>query len=401
MKTLTHSTPAYSLERNANKRFAFTLVELLVVIAIIGMLIALLLPAVQAAREAARRMQCSNNLKQITLAVHNYHGTTNALPPRLWGRGQNNDIPNCHAGGSGAQLNGMIFLLPYIEQQAIFDQFVRVTGPGSSNILLDGVDLGGTFNNFENFVAGSFITASIPALGCPSDAESRTKGATDATRNSYRMSVGDMAGTYSDSTVRETRGPFSERNFRVGMVASVPDGTSNTVAFSEKCVSAQLGNRDVRVGLMTNITGVFRAAPGSADGSTDLVSPPVCFETRAGREYASTLTHEIARNGHRFFYGMPMDATISTALSPNSPSCYSHNNSGSAYRAALITASSFHSGGVNVSMVDGSVRFITDSVSAGNTTRVVAPLRDSSRASPYGVWGALGSARGGESTSAP
>ena len=394
MKTFT-----YSLEHHANKRSAFTLVELLVVIAIIGMLIALLLPAVQAAREAARRMTCSNNIKQITLAVHNYHNTTNALPPRLWGRGQNNNVPNCNAGGSGAQFNGMIFLLPYIEQQAIFEQFVRVTG--ASNILLDGVDLGGTFNDYTGFVAGSFMTATIPAFGCPSDAESRTKGATDATRNTYRMSCGDMSGTYSDGTVRETRGPFPERNFRVGMVASASDGTSNTVAFSEKCVSAQTGNRDVRVGLMTNVTGIFSAAPGSATGDATITNPSLCFNTRAGREYASTLTNEIARTGVKFFYGTPMEATISTVLSPNSPSCYSHSNGGSTYRAALISASSFHSGGVSVSMLDGSVRFMNDSVSAGNSSTTAAPGRDSSTTSPYGVWGALGSARGGESATTP
>jgi len=374
---------------------AFTLVELLVVIAIIGMLIALLLPAVQAAREAARRMNCTNNLKQISLTVHNYHDVRTALPPRLWGRGQNNNVPN-YTNGSGAQINGMVFLLPYMEQQAIFDQFTQITGSG--NITLDGQDLGGTLNNFDNFVAGSFMTATIPSFGCPSDS-GRTKGTTDTTRSSYRMSVGDMAGTYSDSTLRETRGPFPERMFRTGMVASVPDGTSNTISFSEKCIAGQLGERNVRVGLMTNVVSIFSAAPGAADGSAEVFRPDLCFNTRAGREYDPNLTHEIARNGHKFFHGMPMDTTISTILSPNSPSCYSHNNGGSTFRASLISASSFHPGGVNASYVDGSVRFVTDSVSAGNSSGIVAPARDSSRASPYGVWGALGSARGGESAS--
>src|SRR6059036_1967376 len=89
-------------------RSAFTLVELLVVIAIIGVLVALLLPAVQAAREAARRAQCSNNLKQLSLALHNYENTHNTLPP---------------AGIDSNQMSWTVLLLPFFEQQALYDQF--------------------------------------------------------------------------------------------------------------------------------------------------------------------------------------------------------------------------------------------------------------------------------------
>src|SRR5688572_25384501 len=89
-------------------RSAFTLVELLVVIAIIGVLVALLLPAVQAAREAARRMQCSNNLKQLALALHNYEGTYKTFPP---------------AGIDSNQMSWVVMLLPFIEQQPLFGNF--------------------------------------------------------------------------------------------------------------------------------------------------------------------------------------------------------------------------------------------------------------------------------------
>ena len=105
---------------NNSPRTAFTLVELLVVIAIIGILIALLLPAVQAAREAARRAQCSNNLKQITLAMHNYHAATKVLPP-------GSIISN--------NLAWNVMILPYIEQQPLYDLFDFREGPfnGGSN----------------------------------------------------------------------------------------------------------------------------------------------------------------------------------------------------------------------------------------------------------------------------
>jgi len=114
-----------------NRRFknqAFTLVELLVVIAIIGILIALLLPAVQAAREAARRSQCTNNLKQFGLANHNYHDTYKALPAR---RGGTSSYPNPGSSRSHAnfdRLSPFIPLLPFYEQGAMYDQIKAGSG---------------------------------------------------------------------------------------------------------------------------------------------------------------------------------------------------------------------------------------------------------------------------------
>src|SRR5690554_6653493 len=98
-------------------RRAFTLVELLVVIAIIGVLVALLLPAVQQAREAARRMQCSNQMKQLALAIHNYADTFQAFPQKKAGTTQGGDCAN-HNGGFSS---GWMRLMPFYEQNALYD----------------------------------------------------------------------------------------------------------------------------------------------------------------------------------------------------------------------------------------------------------------------------------------
>lgn len=101
-------------------RRAFTLVELLVVIAIIGILVALLLPAVQAAREAARRMQCQNNLKQLGLALHNYHDTYKRLPSLAQGTNQA-AVPERDS--NYGMLGGIVHMLPFVEQTPLYDQF--------------------------------------------------------------------------------------------------------------------------------------------------------------------------------------------------------------------------------------------------------------------------------------
>ncbi|MDR1479992.1 MAG: DUF1559 domain-containing protein [Planctomycetaceae bacterium] len=133
------------------KREAFNRVELLVVIAIIGVLIALLLPAVQAAREAARRIQCSNNLKQLGLTVHNFHDTQNGLPP------------SCIA-VNGASF--YILLLPYQEQQPLYDYFVSLPDKDNNNAGKLGKNITGTW--WKDRVDNKDAFKSVNSLYCPS-----------------------------------------------------------------------------------------------------------------------------------------------------------------------------------------------------------------------------------------
>ncbi|MBP88311.1 MAG: prepilin-type cleavage/methylation domain-containing protein [Planctomycetaceae bacterium] len=144
----------------------FTLVELLVVIAIIGILVALLLPAVQAAREAARRMSCSNNMKQVGIALHNYHDTYKVLPPSCLNPGGVRSNYNCGVAGFACvpmgeirNFTGYLFMLPFLEQQPLHDQINFSLATGHADWQSRGG--GGHQTVLEN--------VAMPTLRCPSD----------------------------------------------------------------------------------------------------------------------------------------------------------------------------------------------------------------------------------------
>ncbi len=190
----------------SSKRFGFTLVELLVVIAIIGVMVGLLLPAVQAAREAARRMQCSNNMKQLGLAMHNYHDTFNRFPAArsacCWGT-----------------WNALI--MPFIEQTAVGDLYVNwggtdATGPrygAGQNLLVTGVR--------------------YPAFSCPSDTENTPIGT--MTNHNYAVNFGNTSSTQVANLngIIFGQAPFStDRMKKIGF-RDIVDGTSNTLLVGE------------------------------------------------------------------------------------------------------------------------------------------------------------------------
>jgi len=193
--------------RSGSNASGFTLVELLVVIAIIGVLIALLLPAVQQAREAARRMQCSNHLKQIALALHNHHDTFNRFPS-----GYNPDSNSGWAWGT--------MLLPFIEQGAMYDQLAPDQNP------LDPSD------------ADVLALVQTPLAGyiCPSDSgpvlneDTTPYGSTQKlARSNYLGIMGSQ--TVDESTDKGTGTMFQKSKIRFG---DIIDGTTNTFLLGER-----------------------------------------------------------------------------------------------------------------------------------------------------------------------
>ncbi len=202
------------------RKRGFTLVELLVVIAIIGILVALLLPAVQAAREAARRMSCSNNVKQLVLALHNYHDVHKAFPFGHLYSGIHDGNPNNAPGGSGFGWGYSI--LPYMEQAQLADQFnpAVAIGVGTNGPLMQTV---------------------LPGYSCPSDKKPTNRndgGIPNSATASYQgagTSYNGWAGNGANNSPNELRfnGFFDRDNAGIRRMRDMQDGTSHQLAICE------------------------------------------------------------------------------------------------------------------------------------------------------------------------
>ncbi|MGC1272391.1 MAG: DUF1559 domain-containing protein [Planctomycetaceae bacterium] len=364
--------PSCLCPRSRN-RSGFTLIELLVVIAIIAVLIALLLPAVQQAREAARRTQCKNNLKQLGLAMHNYHDTMGSLP---FGEGKDPGV------AGGRRHSGFVGMLPYIEQTPLYQQ---ISGSFTN--------AGGT--TWAPFTASPWdqnytpFTAKIPAFLCPSDADTTAGGAIGKTN--YMFSRGDSTwdhNNWAGSGGRGLRGMFTG-NHIVRKFGDITDGLSNTIAMSERVKAKGNGSRVLDGGTVANLGSGFRNS-----------NPALCQATVGPN---NTYTQPVGHwSGTRWPDGAPAFTGHTTVLGPNKASC---TQGGRDWEDGLYEPTSNHTGGVHALMGDGSVRFISESINAGNPA---CPPPDGSAGggtpcngvwggpSPYGVWGALGSLSGGD-----
>lgn len=351
------------LRHSQRKRSSgFTLIELLVVIAIIAILVALLLPAVQQAREAARRSQCKNNLKQLGLALHNYHDVFNCFVPRKGGTDGCSSSPR----GNCQRLSGFMGIMPYLDQAPLYN--IVQGGGGAGNKPPGGP---------EGWAGWTQWNVTIPALLCPSD------GLVPNTvrSNNYMFNIGDSARNPRDS--QTVRGMFGFR--RCVRIRDVVDGTSNTIAMSE----AVRGNAGL------NSSGQnHRFINTIAMGQDPINAPGACMTLTNGQNWVNG-TQVKGRRGTALWDGQAERCGFTTILPPNAPSCSAGTNPNADATDSALPPTSMHVGGVQVLMVDGSVRFISENLDTGNLA-VASPGQGSTAASPYGVWGALGTKSAGE-----
>jgi len=372
--------------RRSVERRAFTLVELLVVIAIIGTLVGLLLPAVQAAKEAANRSKCSNNLRQLGLANMTYHDTRKHFVA-LRGQDIANRNPNCVPGTYKYIIewwSGNLPLLPFYENQGYYDQiynYLTTTAVASYPVAAS--------DNWQPWRApaanGGILMQQVPTLVCPSDGRTTaTHGYAYRGTTNYVFSVGDLCQNVSDSTL--TRGMFglgligglpgAPTNPNFVQMKSVMDGLSKTVMMSERArgKDGSLKITDTQAGSVAGFE----------------TSPIICSSRVSGTQYTGTV---VPRAGRDWMFARPAFNGFNTISPPNGPGC----NSGTThdFPHQLIPPTSNHPAGVNVVMGDASVRFVSNDIDTGN----LALPNVAGGPSPYGVWGAMGTIQGGEAVS--
>jgi prepilin-type N-terminal cleavage/methylation domain-containing protein/prepilin-type processing-associated H-X9-DG protein len=294
---------------------AFTLIELLVVIAIVGVLIAVSLPALQTARESARRATCANNLRQIGFALQSYYECRKRFPP---GRGA----------PSPAVFSALAYLLPYLEEGATARQIDYSAPPtdfSTATALFDGS---------KNLPAAR---AEVPPFLCPSDFNKRVPGSTYGATN-YSANVG--SGLVSYGSLTKADGVFfsdSRIAFR-----DITDGASHTIAFSERT----LGSGDSELGLTGKSIDLILELPGGSD-----TTPAACFSASGNLN---------GQRGAKWILGNYGNTLYNHFYAPNSSELECTNMQ---QQKAASTAHSRHPNAVNALFCDGSTRPVADAIS--------------------------------------
>jgi type II secretory pathway pseudopilin PulG len=357
----------------------------LVVIAIIGILVGLLLPAVQAAREAARRMSCSNNIRQLALAVLNYESAYKRLPAGATGPCSYNpwSVHDADMNVGRFPINRyslFVSVLPMMEQNQLYTQiqdqrpFFRSTW-----------DMQGNFTPWRTQIA---------SLRCPSDPGKMNPDANWDYDGSGRV---NYAGCYGDTIISvnnawhpaANRGAFQGRYAR--RLSEITDGAAYTILLGEFGTTPSL-NLGTGAGKLR-----IQGARWQAAGSGNVQPPSGCKRVQLGDRYNPSMvnTGDLWHSqGMRWHDGDYNHASIQTILPPNSPSCNT-----SLWDWGISSASSYHGAGAHVVFADNNVRFIPNSVDAGDAGRLGPEGNDGPRSnepSPYGTWGAMGTKDAGD-----
>lgn len=320
--------------RASHLRRGFTLIELLVVIAIIAILVALLLPAVQQAREAARRTQCKNNLKQIGLALHNYLDVNSGFPPSFVSDATTAGVDPTNGGEWSAHAR----LLPYLEQANLYNS----------------VDLSYAYDDPIN---GAIATMRVASYLCPSDPNDRTRLDSSGNAEHYPLSYGFNGGSWrvwingnriAGDGAFAPNTAFKPRDFT--------DGTSNTLAFSEvKAFSAY--NRDGGAGTAT--------IPATPEEVSALIAGGGSNKANSGHtEWVDGRVHQ---TGFTVTLSPNADVMVPGGDRPNEGDFTSCREDVSCMTPtyAAVTSRSWHVGIVNSLLMDGSVRSISENIDLG------------------------------------
>jgi prepilin-type N-terminal cleavage/methylation domain-containing protein len=328
-----------SISSGFQKRRGFTLVELLVVIAIIGILIALLLPAVQAAREAARRSQCLNNLKQMGIALQNYHDIHRVFPPALIGSGR---MAYNYPAGQGNNFvqntTGFMLITPQLEQSAIYSLYNFNLPSSISNPASGGKPLAaGVTTSVANQPA---YNKALPVFTCPSDGnppqiylnQANNAGdyyeANNVARSNYLFASGEYTDYNQPWALNVTDvyglGPFG--NDGAARIGDIKDGTSNTIAVGE----SKQGN-----------TGKTATQYGPYWGA----GVHTCCHGRTTRSTTVVTVNGVSDATWKFYGSINFDFTTT--------------NLGKQYAWQF---GSYHPAGAQFVMCDGSTRFFSDNI---------------------------------------
>lgn len=398
--------------------YKITLVELFAIIAVVAIVCSLIIPAMDQAREAARRMSCSSNIRQMSVAMLGYEYAYKCLPALRTGYGlanrdqkwKANKLPN---DTSLIRYNCYIALNPFMESSPLhyqmengytFDlngQAIRVGSYGSllaNSVLAQGEVAGGPYPPTDARFPPNYRGTGF--LRCPSNVFEQSPNQTH--RTNYAFNLGDSIKGITDETIDKDylRGPFSRTGYR--LISEISDGTSNTIMMAEIGTAESINSKEnpTAVYERTKVHGRrIYGVPESmiAHSGVDVLA---CQAMMGTQGYTKGKQNLCSSGGIAWLESWAQVTGFNTILPPNFPSCVSsttgNNNDG------VFTVSSYHVGGAHVVKFDGTVLFIPSDVDVGrsqntNPQNYYAPGKDEDgetdnwdSPSPFGVWGALG-----------